>query len=399
LKSIAIITPNTDTFSNPTLIITIKKLIDDNYKILFFGHEQIFIPQEFKEKVEFHQLPFNFTSFFGRPKFHRRGLDLYKLIMQYREINSLFKLRNKVKALICIDPMGVVLGGRIKKIINVKLIYFSFEIFFDDEISDADKKRVKSLEKEYSKKTELIVIQDSERENLLRRENELGEDIKFFHIPVSPERLKSTGSKIDLYKEFSIPEDKTIIVYSGSLQSWSGIMKILDLFPEKWNNENWLLIHTHNDLPEGNETKEKIKKLILEKNNITFNNKPFTEFKEYAEFLSECDIGLAVYFPNYEDSFSGKNVEEIGLSSGKFSTYIMLGKPTITTSNKIYNYLNEKYNYGYIIDTAEDIKEGIVNIKSEYDMKVSGCKKLFKEVLDPEMKINNLLKEIGSYYA
>ncbi|MBP9192726.1 MAG: hypothetical protein KBF96_09265, partial [Ignavibacteria bacterium] len=110
-------------------------------------------------------------------------------------------------------------------------------------------------------------------------------------------------------------------------------------------------------------------------------------------------IGLAVYFPNYEDSFSGKNVEEIGLSSGKFSTYIMLGKPTITTSNKIYNYLNEKYNYGYIIDTAEDIKEGIVNIKSEYDMKVSGCKKLFKEVLDPEMKINNLLKEIGSYYA
>jgi len=399
LKTIAIITPNTDTFSNPTLMIIIRKLIDNNYKILFFGYAQIFIPKDIEENLEFHQLPFNFASFFGRPKFQRRGLDFYKLVMQYKELYSLLRIRNKVKALICIDPMGVVLGGRIKKLIDVKLIYFSFEIFFDDEISDTDKKKIKSLEIEYSKRTELIVIQDSERENLLRAENNLGKDIKFFHLPVSPERSEITRDGYDIYKKFNIPEGKTIVVYSGSLQNWSGIKKILNLFPEKWDDDHWLLIHTHNDLQEGNETKEKINMLIREGNNITFHNKPFLEFTEYAGFLSKCHIGLAVYFPNYEDSFSGKNVEEIGLSSGKFSTYIMLGKPTITTSNKIYNYLNEKYNFGYIIDSAEEVKDGIFNIKSGYDKKVSGCYKLFNEVLNPEEKINNFMKEINSYYV
>lgn len=402
MRSIALVTPNTDTFSNPTLLFLVRKLIDQNYKILFFGHKQIFIPEEIKEKIELHSLPFNFISFFGRPDSSRRPLDIVKLVKQYSKLYKLFRIKNKVKALLCIDPMGIVYGGRIKNLIDVKLIYISFEIFFENEISNKEKKKVKFLEKEYSRKSEIIVIQDSEREKLLRSENELGKDVKFMHIPVSPEKLNSGDKKsevyFDLYKEFNIPEGKTIVIYSGSLQNWSGIKKILELFPDKWDNENWLLIHTHNDLPENNETKQRIYKLIKDKRNISFHNKPFQDFSEYAGFLSGCHIGLAVYFPNYEDSFSGKNVEEIGLSSGKFSTYIMLNKPTITTSNKIYKYLNENYNFGYIVDSVEEINTGIRNIKKEYEIKTAGCDKLFREVLDPELRINNLTDLLNSYY-
>ncbi|MCB0726133.1 MAG: hypothetical protein KDD00_01615 [Ignavibacteriae bacterium] len=398
MKAIAIITPNTDTFSNPTLLIMIRKLIAQNYKIIFFGHQQIFIPSEIREKIELHSLPFNFISFFGRPDPSRRIFDILKLVKQYLELYRILRINNDVKALICVDPMGIVFGGRIKKIINMKLIYASFEIFFEDEIKDPDKKQIKKLEKEYSKKSEFIVIQDIEREKLLKSANDLGSGIKFLHIPVSPEKIPEPYGNTDMKKELNIPENKTIIVYSGSLQNWSGIKKILALFPCKWDNDHWLLIHTHNDLPEGNETKDMIRKLISDKQNISFHNKPFTDFSEYSEFLSGCDIGLAVYFPNYEDSFSGKNVEEIGLSSGKFSTYIMLGKPTITTSNKIYNSLNEKYNFGYIIDSADEIKEGIYNIISGYESKVSGCNNLYNEVLDPEVSIHNFMSELSSYY-
>lgn len=400
MKSIAIITPNTDTFSNPTLLIMIRKLIDQNYNILFFGHKQIFIPKEIRDKIEFHPLPFNFSSFFCRQKkVNRRILDLIKLLKQYIAIYKLFRIENKISTLICIDPFGIVVGGRIKKLVNVKLIYLSFEIFFEEEIANEDKKRVKTLEKEYSKRSEFIVIQDSEREKLLRSANELGNEMEFFHIPVSPEKTEVNDSKFDLCKELNIPQDKIIIVYSGSLQSWSGILNILDLFPDQWDNEHWLLIHTHNDLPENNEIKHRIDKLIKEKQNISFHNIPFPGFLEYAGFLAGCDIGLAVYFPDYEDSFSGKNVGEIGLSSGKFSTYIMLGKPTITSSNKIYNYLNEKYNFGYIIDSADEIKKGIKEINAEYESKVEGCNNLYKEILEPETKINNFMEKVNSYNA
>ena len=49
MKSIAIITPKTDTFSNPILVILFERLIKENYKILFFAFDQL--------RTRYHQSP------------------------------------------------------------------------------------------------------------------------------------------------------------------------------------------------------------------------------------------------------------------------------------------------------------------------------------------------------
>jgi hypothetical protein len=137
--------------------------------------------------------------------------------------------------------------------------------------------------------------------------------------------------------------------------------------------------------------------MIKEKMNITFHNKPFYHTKDYNAFLSCCQIGLAIYIPNTIDFFAGKNIIEIGLSSGKFSTYMMLGLPTVTTSNSIYKELNEIYDFGETIKNIEELPDKLNKIKSNYATKLKGCSEIFKNELDPSSRIDLLMDQIEEY--
>ena len=184
---------------------------------------------------------------------------------------------------------------------------------------------MKKLEMNYSKLVNIVIIQDEKREKLLKSVNNFSDNTDFHRIPVSPLKMEITETDYDIHKELNIPEDKLIVIYSGSLQNWSGLNEIISLFPKKWNNDFWLIIHTHQKLNEDSDLKIEINQLNINRQNITIHEKPFYRFEEYFEFLSKCDIGIATYFPNNLDIFAGKNLEAIGLSSGKFSSYMMLG--------------------------------------------------------------------------
>jgi hypothetical protein len=389
LKTIAILTPKTDTFSNPTLTLLIERLIEENYTILFYGSEQMMVPEEFKSKLNYYPLPFRFYEFQKNPK------SVKKIIKQYLALYKNLKFKNKTDTVICVDPMGFVIAGRLRRMINVRLIYASFEIFFKEEFKSDPKKIIKDLEIKYSKYADLVLIQDERREKLLKETNNFRDSVKFIHIPVSPKQI-SISRKSNLRSELSIPEDKTIVVYSGTLMKWSGINEILDLFNDKWNPDFWLVIHSHNTPHEGDEFWEKINCLISKNKNISFHSKPFNNFKDYAEFLSGCDIGIATYFPDSDDVFAGKNIEEIGLASGKFSSYMMIGIPTITTQNSMYKELNNKYNFGETIKEVAQIPEALIKIKSEHEKKVAGCKEIYAKVLNPETGIQSLMNYIGN---
>ncbi|MEO6694998.1 MAG: hypothetical protein ABIY50_02260 [Ignavibacteria bacterium] len=388
MKTIAIVTPKIDTFSNPTLILLFEKLIEQNYKILFFGFEQIFIPKKIREKLIFCEFPFNFY------KSSKTASNIAKILKQYFQVFKILKIDNKVKTIICVDPMGLVIAGRIKRLVNVKIIYASFEIFFEEEFHIIRKKILKKLERKYSKNVSLVIIQDDRREKLLREVNDFSEGTKFMHIPVSPKQMDVLNTGYDIYGDLNIPKDKTIAVYSGTLQGWSGVNELTDLFESKWNDDMWLVLHSHHILEDKDELRIKIQQLEKLNCNITFHNKPFYDYNKYIEFLSKCHIGIATYFPNTVDVFAGKNIEEIGLSSGKFSTYMMLGIPTVTTSNYIYKELNNKYQFGETINTMDELPAALININKNYHEKVNACKALFKNQLEPESRIGNLINYI-----
>ncbi|MBK9332895.1 MAG: hypothetical protein IPM96_10960 [Ignavibacteria bacterium] len=387
-KTIAFLSPKIDTFTNPTLVVLIQKLIAKGYKIIYYGFDQLFIPSEYRKYIEFKELPFNFYKLDKNPK------SIFKFLKQYLKLIRDFKWHNKIKSLICVDPMGLVIGGRIKKFIGFKLIYASFEIFFEDEFFVQRKRVLKKLEMNYSKLSDIVIIQDDRREKLLKSVNNFTDKTIFLKIPVSPLKTEVIENDYDIYNEFNIPADKIIAVYSGSLQNWSGISEIVSLFPDKWDNDFWLLIHTHQKLDENSELKNDIGKLIDKNQNITLHEKPFYRFEEYYKFLSKCNIGIATYFPNNLDIFAGKNLEAIGLSSGKFSTYMMLGIPTITTNHHTYKILNNKYGYGEIINIISELPEALKKIRSGISAKSESCRLLYDNVLNPDLRIDDLINHI-----
>lgn len=387
-KTIAFLSPKIDTFTNPTLVVLIQKLIAKGYKIIYYGFDQLFVPSEYRKYFEFKELPFNFYTLDKNPK------SILKFVKQYLKLILDFKWHNKINALICVDPMGLVIGGRIKKVIGFKLIYASFEIFFEDEFFVQRKRVLKKLEMNYSKLSDIVIIQDERREKLLKSVNNFSDKTIFLKIPVSPLKTEVTENDYDIYNDLKIPEDKIIVVYSGSLQNWSGISDIVSLFPEKWDNDFWLLIHTHQKLEENSELKYEIENLIAHKQNITLHEKPFFRFEEYFNFLSKCGIGIATYFPNNLDIFAGKNLEAIGLSSGKFSTYMMLGIPTITTNHYTYKILNNKYGYGEIINNISELPNALRKIRQDLAAKSESCRMLYDNVLNPDLRIDDLINKI-----
>ena len=389
-KTIVILSLKIDTFSNPTLVVLIQKLINRGYKIIYYGFDQLFIPSEYRKYFEFLELPFNFYTLENNLK------SYIKLVKQYIKLFVKLKLKNKVNTIICVDPMGLVIGGRIKTLLSFKLVYASFEIFFEDEFFVQRKKVMKKLEMNYSKLVNIVIIQDEKREKLLKSVNNFSDNTDFHRIPVSPLKMEITETDYDIHKELNIPEDKLIVIYSGSLQNWSGLNEIISLFPKKWNNDFWLIIHTHQKLNEDSDLKIEINQLNINRQNITIHEKPFYRFEEYFEFLSKCDIGIATYFPNNLDIFAGKNLEAIGLSSGKFSSYMMLGIPTITTNHFIYRFLNNKYKFGEIINTISELPDALNKVRTGIKEKSESCKRLYDEVLNPEMKIELLIDRIES---
>ncbi|HMS64411.1 MAG TPA: hypothetical protein PKD83_04055 [Ignavibacteria bacterium] len=390
MKTIALVTPKIDTFTNPTLSLFIEKLLEQDYRILFFGYEQMFIPPGIRSKLVFYQLPFHYYKFVGSYN------NYLKLTKHYLKLIKRLKIDHKVKNIVCVDPMGMVIAGRIRKLIKAKLIYASFEIFFEEEFKVERKKILRSLEKKYSSKADLLIIQDKKREKMLREINNFSDQLKVIHIPVSPKPADFPLNQYDINKELNIPEDKTIVVYSGTLNKWSGIFELLELVPEKLNSDFWLVIHSHHILRDDDDLKIKISELIKKKHNISFHNIPFYDNISYFNFLASCDIGIATYFPNDTDIFAGKNIQEIGLSSGKFSTYMMLGLPTVTTSNSIYIELNNKYNFGEIINTTIEIPEALNKIMIDYEDKSRKCKLLYEKELNPESRIDKLLEYINN---
>ena len=126
-KVTAIITPNTDTFTNPTMCSLFAFLESKGEKVILFGPEQTpSCPADIKN-VELQTVDFKLTL--RNPRFWLSQLQ------SYRKVTKAIR-RFGIKTLMGVDAKGLITAGRIKKYLfpNIRLCYLSFEIFFSDEV-------------------------------------------------------------------------------------------------------------------------------------------------------------------------------------------------------------------------------------------------------------------------
>lgn len=386
VKKIAIVSPNTDTFTNPTMSAMFKLLQDKDVKVYLFGPQQspgcpdsltniIHIPSLFK------------LNLFRNPRYYIKHWLSY-----CRVIRTLKK--EKIRVLLGVDPLGIIVGGRIKRFPGMKihLSYLSFEIFFTEELSGHYLK-LKKKEIKYSSAADSLLVQDEKRLELLIFENKIQlPDDKIALVPVSPLKIE-VAEKPDLHTKLNIPAEKKLAVYSGSVGEWCGTKAIIEAFNKGyWNSDFWLVFHTRNPIDINNEYYTELHRLDTDKNiPFTLHPHPFEGFGELAVFLSSFDLAFALYYPNNQNPYYGKNMKEIGLSSGKFSMYMMLGLPTIVTNCEIYSKLIKEYRFGAVINNINQLK----NIP-ENDYSKEDAFALYHDLLEPEKALTGYIRMLDS---
>jgi len=374
-QQIAVITPNSDTFTNPTMPLIFRQLQERGIIVYLFGPKQVPGCPDNLTNVMFIESGFR-LSLFRNPGYY---------ISQFLSFITVFRIlrKNGIKILLGVDPLGLIYAGRIKKLFGKKLHlgYLSFEIFFKNELKSKYHLKLKEKEIYYSSTIESLLVQDEKRKELLIKEN--GIRISSDHIafvPVSPEKIE-VKNKVDIHEKFSIPRNKRLAVYSGSIGKWCGTQAIIEAFDKGfWDSEHWLIFHTRKPITKTDPFYEDLKRLHNDSEvPFSLHTQPFKGFEELSSFLSGFDLALALYYPNTENPYYGMNMKEIGLSSGKFSTYMMLGLPTIVTSCSIYEELLKSYKIGAIIENVESLKSAMTETK----FSVEDISQLYNDYLNP----------------
>ena len=392
-----------DHFTNPTLISVFKMLLQRDVEVIVFaGALSMDLPDSLKKiKV------FPVSEYPGLGEF-RSPISLYYI---YRTIRSFQRIKEIIRnsyhgfltfyrikkhigrthdlIIVGNDPKGLIMASQVAKRLNKpKLGYFSFEILFWKELPTDYHHQLKKSEIKASLNLNFCLIQDHLREALLRKENRFNQECRFFHVPVSP--LKSLQVK----KLDASMKKMLNVILTGTIVDRNGYDEVLNIVETNWDRNYNLVCHSPVKLNASNSYGKKIANLHSAGFPVSLNDEPIPEPEKYYAYLCQFDIGLSLYLPykNDKNICGGKNVEIMGLSSGRFSTFMMLGIPTITTENEILEDLNKRYQFGIVIkDIKHELQVALDDIRKNYARYHRGALRLYDERLNPEKAINSML--------
>ena len=238
----------------------------------------------------------------------------YPLFFKFRSIK-----KNKFNFIIACDYQGSIEAYILSNYLQIPYCILSFEILknFKPIFSP-------NLENNAYSKAKFLIIQDEIRLALFEKIKDYS-FINIFYLPISSKVSLIYPNINSKYKknDFGIKNELKIILFTGSISSWTGI-NIFISYLEKLPLGFCLLV---------NGRKESFAHLEIEK----FDNLFFTEFSNLSfEMLNElvdlCDFGFVWYLPDFSKKYLGYNISPdfIGASSGKLFLFMSRGKPVLT---------------------------------------------------------------------
>ena len=313
------------------------------------------------------------------------------------DANSLERIKSHLNIIelthiIAIDPEGAMVAMRLREVIHRKDIhysYISYEILYSDEIIFPHEQKLKEYDLAYLRLCKEVLVQDEVRGKMFCKE--VGIDFTLFYAPVSPHQYLGRGRNRNAIKrELGLPLDKNILIYSGSLAPYAKPdwwIKIAEILPN-----NFIFLFTCFD---GRQFLDpnlaRIGRILSGKGNAFFiKNELPTSY--YMQVLQACDVGIALFRPVYTHWMNGRNIREMGLSSGKFCNYVSCGLPVICDSDQEeFRKLAAHYPIVQTISTPEEVASKLETLSQIGDESEMWCKKLFHEVLNPYNGIRRYL--------
>lgn len=304
-------------------------------------------------------------------------------------------LQTPYRCFIGVDPEGLVRAYSFAKFFRVPIVYYSLELLLTDEITTPREKKLKRREAALSHKAEFVIIQDQERARLLAEENQIPLE-KFILIPNSPMGPARRKSSRYWHRRFGLPSDTRIVLHAGSLERWTGVEEIVKSV-KSWP-ENWVLVvHSRYNVQLSPDIDiEQLSQLGIP-GKVFFSRNPVPRM-EYDQLVDGADIGVAFYVPTAGSTYTMRNIQTIGLASGKIGYYLRAGLPVIVNDKTSISELIRREKCGMAVGESQDMGEGIAQIAQDYQEYSHRACRAFDRYFDFTPSFESVIKRIDSFY-
>ncbi|WP_292490757.1 hypothetical protein [Methanoculleus sp. 10] len=316
-------------------------------------------------------------------------LDLVASLKRLKtEITSLGH-PNSYLCFIAVDPKGLIQTEYLVKENEIPVIYYSLELLISDELNSRREHKLKEQEIRLSQKAKHVIIQDLERADILANDNQISRD-KFILVPNAPIGNAKRERSHYWHKRFELPLDTKIVLYSGSLGSWTGTDKIVSSV-SKWP-DNWVLVvHTRFDSTQSAEVKRL--QSLATPNKVFFSLNPVSN-EQYIKILDGADIGIAFYIPDTSSTYTQKNIQSIGYSSGKIAYYLHSGLPVIVNDFSSIGEKLQREGCGIMVKDGSEIHMAICGIEQNYTEYSQNARRFFDQHLEYERNFKKVIEKI-----
>jgi glycosyltransferase involved in cell wall biosynthesis len=296
-------------------------------------------------------------------------------------------------AIIGVDPEGLADAAPFADLLGVPLIYWSLELLFSDEIARKNQQTLKSREIVYSRRAAFTIIQDEWRAQALIEENGL-DPARVLLVPNAPMGKAIRCSGNFLHERFNIPPERKIVLNAGTIRWWAMSEEIVAT-ASYWREEYVLVMHSRQrSYGYGSEYVDS----VVDKANpgrviISFDA---VSSDRYRSLVDSADVGIAFYNPylSWSPSMPNKNLELMGLSSGKLSSYLHSGLPVVVNEAIGPRELVKTYDCGVCVSQASEIEEALKTIFERYDWYAENACRCFNERLEFGQYFEAVIKKI-----
>jgi hypothetical protein len=278
---------------------------------------------------------------------------------------------------------GIIEAARVAQACSIPHALISYEIFFRDEAGE-DFKRP---EINACQGIRFAVSQDTIRSQHLSRENGIPL-YRILTIPLAGRRTRPGPNTHSLHATLGIPARTRIALFIGGVSEMccmADVIRQAAAFQDHWA----LVVHNRYGLTP---TVRRYVQLSQGVQNIYFSSHPYGTFDEMGGMIRSADLGIAFYRMVRGSIYTGRNVGDIGMSSGKISTYLQHGLPVLTNEIGLMSLLVRSHQLGWVVDPK---KLDLSSIDpSQLEIRRGNCLRFFAEKLDLDANARQFLSRV-----
>jgi len=278
---------------------------------------------------------------------------------------------------------GLLVAAALSLQVRAQFAYYSLEIYSRVEAIGLRRKFYKGLERWANRRMDFSISQDAMRAEMLATENRIARQSVAL-LPVAP--LGPVVPRTNyLRQRFSIPNQKKILLYMGTLfAEFSPIPELIDA-AQHWPDDWVLVLHNSARAPENSYAEWRD---LDKKGRVVFSVEP-VPYERLSALVASADIGLTVY------RATDQNMHFMGLASGKISEYLRCGLPVVASDLPGMADLVRETDCGMVVEDVSKIGSAVTTILKDeagFGARAEAC---FHERLALESQAGELLRKIA----